>query len=155
MWIILKYSILFYSVFPLSSLIFFDSWTSAYIRRFVARAPFRPEEILWEWHADRCGAPFLPSSLLPLLPSSPPWNSSRAGMIDTVQFTPNQNAPCVICLKWPHALLVRATANYLACHYRRLLIRKKYSQEISLLYKKTKQIMGMFSINKHPILWRI
>lgn len=83
--------------------------------------------------------PFPPLLPLPLPPSSPPWNSSRAGMIDTVQFTPNQNAPCVICLKWPHALLVRATANYLACHYRRLLIRKKYSQEISLFYKTKKQ----------------
>lgn len=53
----------------------------------------------------------------------PPWNSSRAGMIDAVQFTPNQNAPCLICLKWPHAIgLVSAAANRLACHYRRLLI---------------------------------
>lgn len=60
---------IFYSIFPLSSLIFYDSWTSAYIRRFVARAPFRPEEILWEWHADRCGAPFLPSSPPPSSPS--------------------------------------------------------------------------------------
>lgn len=36
----------------------------------MARAPLRPEKILWERHADRCGAPFLPLHPPPSLPSA-------------------------------------------------------------------------------------
>lgn len=118
---ILFYSALFKNnVSRFSGLTLNAPWSPGCNLQVLARAPRRPEKTVREWHADRCAPPPPPLFLLlllrfELLPRRDDWHRAV--------HTANQSAPRFICIEWPHAIgLVRATANRLACHYRRLLL---------------------------------